>query len=147
MTRWGLLVEQNLGYGHGGRTWSAGVLGHVDGTRDEALAELRRRAERFEPLHPAKPKRRVLYRDGDGFLLVLDGMWEAFHCRFTVAEQLYDSAALKPLPNPPPSRNSRHLRRRSPRPRRRRGTRTCPNAPSGSAGRASRKTPRGTTKG
>ncbi|MBT2453604.1 hypothetical protein [Streptomyces sp. ISL-86] len=102
MTRWGLLVEQNLGYGHGGRTWSAGVLGHVDGTRDEALAELRRRAERFEPLHPAKPKRRVLYRDGDGFLLVLDGMWEAFHCRFTVAEQLYDSAAPKPAPEPAP---------------------------------------------
>ncbi|MFD9413190.1 hypothetical protein ACFWC9_00460 [Streptomyces goshikiensis] len=102
MARWGLLVEQNLGYGRTGRTWSAGVLGHVDGTWDEAFAELRRRAEVFEPAHPANVKRRVLYRHGEGFLLVLDGIWEVFHCRFTLAEQLYDSAAPAPEPVPAP---------------------------------------------
>ncbi|MFD6471608.1 hypothetical protein [Streptomyces goshikiensis] len=102
MARWGLLVEQNLGYGRTGRMWSAGVLGHVDGTREEAFAELRRRAEVFEPAHPANVKRRVLYQQGEGFLLVLDGMWDVFHCRFTVAEQLYDSAAPAPAPAPAP---------------------------------------------
>lgn len=111
MPRWGLVVEQNLGYGRQGRMWSVGVIGHVEGSREEALAALRVRAERFEPVHPSNPKSRALYREADGFLLVVEGVWQPWHCRFTVAEQLYDSAA--------PSRSGRHpLRsrsRRSPR--------------------------------
>ncbi|MEU0134599.1 hypothetical protein ABZ172_11260 [Streptomyces sp. NPDC006296] len=96
MPRWGMVVEQNLGYGRQGRMWSVGVLGHVEGTREEALAALRVRAERFEPVHPANPKRRTLYREADGFLLVLEGVWQPWHCRFSVAEQVYDSAAPEP---------------------------------------------------
>ncbi|WP_199808050.1 hypothetical protein [Streptomyces sp. NRRL F-2580] len=91
MARWGLLVEQHMGSGEG-REWSIKVLGHVDGTREEAVAALREHAEDYKPQHPYRPKRRVLYRDGDSFLLVLDGRWQVFHCRFTVAEQLSDSA-------------------------------------------------------
>ncbi len=108
MPRWGLVVEQNLGYGRQQRVWAAEVLAHVDGTREEALAALRRRAQWFEPLHPANPKRRALYRSGDGFLLVLDGMLQDFHCRFTVAELLFDSGAPEPgddrdaVPEPAP---------------------------------------------
>ncbi|MEV6727690.1 MULTISPECIES: hypothetical protein [unclassified Streptomyces] len=103
MTRWGLLVEQNHGQGGQNRMWSVDVLGHVEGTRDEALAELRRRAETFVPMHPHKVRRRVVYRTGDGFLAVLDGAWQVFHCRFSVAEQLYDSAAPpEPAPEPRP---------------------------------------------
>ncbi|MEV0410257.1 hypothetical protein AB0I68_05435 [Streptomyces sp. NPDC050448] len=101
MTRWGLLVEQNLGSGRTHRVWSVGMMGHVEGTREEALAELRRRVETFEPMHPHKVRRRAVYRTGDGFLMVLEGSWQEFHCRFSVAEQLYDSA---PPPEPPAER-------------------------------------------
>ncbi|WP_203184342.1 hypothetical protein [Streptomyces pratensis] len=97
MPRWGLVVEQNLGYGRQGRVWSVGVMDHVEGTREEALAALRVRAERFEPVHPANPKRRRLYREADGFLLVVEGVWQPWHCRFTVAEQVYDSVAPEPV--------------------------------------------------
>ncbi|MEK8142019.1 hypothetical protein NKH18_03370 [Streptomyces sp. M10(2022)] len=108
MPKWGLMVEQNLGYGRQQRMWSAGVMDHVDGTREEALAALRQRAERFVPVHPANPKRRALYRSDDGFLLVIDGVWQSFHLRFSVAELLYDSAAPEPenvqdaVPDPEP---------------------------------------------
>ncbi|MFJ8884659.1 hypothetical protein ACIRJR_14810 [Streptomyces sp. NPDC102402] len=102
MPRWGLVVEQNLGFGRQGRMWSVSVLDHVEGTREEALAVLRTRAERFEPVHPTSPRRRMLYREADGFLLVVDGVWQPFHCRFTVAEQLYDSAAPEPVAERPP---------------------------------------------
>ncbi|MGW1316487.1 hypothetical protein [Streptomyces sp. NPDC002426] len=96
MSTWGLVVEQNLGYGRKGRMWSIGVMDHVEGTREEALAALRLRAERFEPVHPANPKSRKLYREADGFLLVVEGVWQPFHCRFSVAEQLYDSTVPEP---------------------------------------------------
>ncbi|MFE2294137.1 hypothetical protein [Streptomyces sp. NPDC059452] len=102
MPRWGLLVEQNLGFGGQRRVWSGSVLDHVDGTREEALEVLRQRAETYRPVHPTSPKRRRLYREQDGFVLVLDGALQSFHCRFTVIEQLYDSAAPDPEPAPPP---------------------------------------------
>ncbi|WP_158650564.1 hypothetical protein [Streptomyces griseus] len=73
MPGWGLLVERNLGLGGRRRVWSAGVMDHVDGTREETLEALRQRAEGYEPVHPAGPKRRRLYRERDGFVLVLDG--------------------------------------------------------------------------
>ncbi|NEB39315.1 hypothetical protein [Streptomyces sp. SID14515] len=103
MPRWGLIVEQNLGFGGQRRVWSADVLGHVDGTREEALEALRVRAETYAPTHPFSPRRRRIYREQDGFLLVLDGSWQSFHCRFTVAEQLLDSAAPEPRPAPDPA--------------------------------------------
>ncbi|MFE7483768.1 hypothetical protein [Streptomyces sp. NPDC057552] len=101
MPRWGLLVEQNLGFGGQRRVWSGSVLDHVDGTREKALEILRQRAEAYRPVHPTSPKRRRLYRERDGFVLVLDGAMQSFHCRFTVVEQLYDSAAPEPEPVPP----------------------------------------------
>ncbi|WP_328723398.1 hypothetical protein OHT52_30450 [Streptomyces sp. NBC_00247] len=94
MTVWGLIVEQNLGLGGRHRVWSPEVLGQLEGTRDEALAALRVRAEAFRPMHPGSPRRRVLYRHGDGFLLVLTGAWQDFHCRFSVAELLSDSGTV-----------------------------------------------------
>lgn len=97
MARWGLLVEQNRGFGRETRVWSMGVLGHVEGTREEALEELRKKVEAFEPTHPRMVRRKVIYREPNGYLMMLDGSWENFHCRFTVAEQVFDSA-----PPPPP---------------------------------------------
>ncbi|MEV3950805.1 hypothetical protein ACIOYT_03010 [Streptomyces halstedii] len=139
MPRWGLIVEQNLWYGKG-QMWSVDVLDHVDGTRQEALDVLRARAERFQPFHPANPERRFLYQEAEGFLLVVKGVWRTFHCRFRVAEQVYDSdppetpadddqadapadasADVEPGPVPEPSRPVRKPWRRGvdrgPRPR------------------------------
>ncbi|MGW0787812.1 hypothetical protein ACWD04_06070 [Streptomyces sp. NPDC002911] len=101
MPRWGLVVEENRGYGRHSRTWSVEVIGHVEGTHEEALAALRLRAERFAPFHPAEPGRRELYQEANGFLLVVHGFWQPFHCRFSVAEQLYDSAAPEPVAKHP----------------------------------------------
>jgi hypothetical protein len=64
------------------------VLTHVEGTREDALVELERRARRHTPEHPRSPKRRRLFQEGDGFLLVIDGAWQSFSRRFTVAELL-----------------------------------------------------------
>nr|WP_202504958.1 hypothetical protein [Streptomyces sp. SID4912] len=120
--------------------WSVDVLDHVDGTRQEALDVLRARAERFQPFHPANPERRFLYQEAEGFLLVVKGVWRTFHCRFRVAEQVYDSdppetpadddqadapadapADVEPGPVPEPSRPVRKPWRRGvdrgPRPR------------------------------
>ncbi|MDL2079142.1 hypothetical protein QNN03_22145 [Streptomyces sp. GXMU-J15] len=91
-TTWGLVVETTVGSADRKRT-EASVVAHVEGTREEALAELERRARAHQPAHPLSPKRRRLLRDRDGFLLVVDGAWSSFLTRFTVAELLEDSAA------------------------------------------------------
>jgi hypothetical protein len=69
------------------------VVAHATGPREAALAELERRARSHSPEHPRSPKRRRLLRQDDGFLLVIDGAWQSFVTRFTVAELLEDSAA------------------------------------------------------
>ncbi|MFE2103699.1 hypothetical protein ACFW9W_43215, partial [Streptomyces sp. NPDC059468] len=66
----------------------AHVVAHITGPREEALAELERRARSYSPEHPRSPKRRRLLRQSDGFLLVIDGAWQSFVTRFTVAELL-----------------------------------------------------------
>lgn len=89
MATWGLIVETTAGTGEG-KHCEAHVLTHVEGTRDEALAELEMRARRYRPDHPLSPKRRRLFRDGDGFLLVIDGARQSYGTRFTLAELLED---------------------------------------------------------
>nr|WP_026249468.1 hypothetical protein [Streptomyces sp. SID4913] len=99
-----MVVETTVGTGERKHT-EAQVVGHVTGAREEALAELERRARRYSPTHPLSPKRRRLLRVGDGFLLVVDGAWQSFITRFTVAELLEDSAAPKapePVVEAPP---------------------------------------------
>ncbi|MGW3066999.1 hypothetical protein ACWDA8_26740 [Streptomyces sp. NPDC001130] len=92
MTVWGLVVETTVSAGDRKHV-EAYVPAHVHGTRAEALAELERRARSYSPEHPRSPRRRRLFREGDGFLLVVDGAWQSFATRFTVAELLDDSAA------------------------------------------------------
>ncbi|MFB7939637.1 hypothetical protein [Streptomyces sp. NPDC056049] len=89
---WGLVMETTVGMGERKRT-EATVLAHVTGSREEALAELERRARSHTPAHPLSPRRRRLLRQDDGFLLVVDGAWQSYVTRFTVAELLEDSAA------------------------------------------------------
>lgn len=99
---WGLVVETTMGTGERKHT-EAQVVAHVAGSREEALAELERRARSYSPPHPLSPRRRRLLRVGDGFLLVVDGAWQSFVTRFTVAELLTDSAAPQaPEPEPEP---------------------------------------------
>ncbi|MFB6943710.1 MULTISPECIES: hypothetical protein [unclassified Streptomyces] len=98
MATWGLVMETTVGAGERKHT-EAYVLAHLEGTREDALVELERRARNHTPEHPWSPKRRRLFREGGGFLLVIDGAWQSFSTRFTVAELLDDSAA----PPPPPS--------------------------------------------
>ncbi|WP_225821793.1 hypothetical protein [Streptomyces naphthomycinicus] len=92
MPTWGLVVETTVGTGER-KHIEAHVVAHVTGTREEALAELERRARSHSPEHPRSPQRRRLLRQDDGFLLVVDGAWQSFGTRFTVAELLEDSAA------------------------------------------------------
>ncbi|WP_431993506.1 hypothetical protein [Streptomyces albogriseolus] len=92
VTTWGLVVETTVGAAERKHT-EATVVAHVEGSREEALAELERRARAHVPTHPFNHKRRRLLRDGDGFLLVVDGAWRSYLTRFTVAELLEDSAA------------------------------------------------------
>lgn len=51
---------------------------------------------------PRSPKRTRIFRTADGFLLVIDGAWQTFSSRFTVAELVKDSAAPQPSPVPSP---------------------------------------------
>jgi hypothetical protein len=103
MTTWGLVIETTVGSGDHKHV-EAYVLAHVTGSRAEALAELERRAWNYSPEHPRSPRRRRLLRDGDGFLLVVDGSWRSFGTRFTVAELLADSAGpVAPEPEETPS--------------------------------------------
>lgn len=89
---WALVVETTQGIGQR-KHMVARVLAHVGGSREEALAELERQARDYVPEHPSSPRRRRLLRTGDGFLLVVEGAWQTFGTRFTVAELLEDSAA------------------------------------------------------
>ncbi|WLW52517.1 hypothetical protein [Streptomyces sp. YU58] len=68
------------------------VMAHVEGAREDALAELEKRARNYCPEHPSSPKRRRLFRHSDGFALVVDGAFRSFGTRFTVAELLHDNA-------------------------------------------------------
>ncbi|MFD7097083.1 hypothetical protein [Streptomyces xanthophaeus] len=101
METWGLIVEATVGLGERKHT-EAYVLTQVEGTREEALAELERRARAYSPEHPRSPKRRRLLRSGDGFLLVIEGAWQSYATRFSVAELLEDTDRPEP---PPPSIN------------------------------------------
>ncbi|MEU6772071.1 hypothetical protein [Streptomyces sp. NPDC046759] len=92
MTTWALVVETTMSAGDR-KHIEAHVVAHVSGARAEALAELERFARRYAPEHPRSPRRRRLLRSGDGLLLVVDGAWQSFATRFTVAEVLEDSAA------------------------------------------------------
>ncbi|MFI0980179.1 hypothetical protein ACH4SP_24635 [Streptomyces sp. NPDC021093] len=101
---WGLIIETTLGTGQR-KHQEAFVLAQLDGSREEAMAELERRARAHSPEHPRNPQRRRLLRVADGFLLVIDGSWQSYNTRFTLAEVLEDSAApVAPEPEPEPVR-------------------------------------------
>lgn len=89
---WGLLVGQYRSVG-GGPIWLTSVLDHVEGTREEAMRALYEHAVRFRPDHPMGPIGRTLvYQEDDAFVQVAEGVNKTWHCRFTVAPLLYNSA-------------------------------------------------------
>ncbi|MGW7527422.1 hypothetical protein [Streptomyces sp. NPDC054783] len=99
MTVWALVVETTVGASERKHV-EAHVVAHVCGSRADALVELERRARSYAPEHPRSPRRRRLLRERDGFLLVVDGAWQSFATRFTVAELLEDSDAPVAVPEP-----------------------------------------------
>lgn len=114
MATWGLIVEMTVGTGER-KHMEASVLTHVEGSREEALAELGEWIGRYTPEHPRSPKRSRIFRTADGFLLVVDGAWQTFSSRFTVAELVKDSAAPAPSRSRRPCRHPRTPRLRPPR--------------------------------
>ncbi|ARZ65682.1 hypothetical protein SMD11_0014 [Streptomyces albireticuli] len=90
MATWGLILETTVGLGERKHT-EAYVIAQVEGEREMALAELERRARAYTPEHPRSPKRRRLFRDGDGFLLIVDGAWQSHATRFSAAELMDDT--------------------------------------------------------
>ncbi|KOU21909.1 hypothetical protein ADK52_22815 [Streptomyces sp. WM6372] len=96
MATWGLILETTVGLGERKHT-EAYVMAHVEGGREAALAELERRARAYTPEHPRSPKRRRLFREGDGFLLVVDGAWQSHATRFSAAELLDDTDRPTPV--------------------------------------------------
>ncbi|MBO1415943.1 hypothetical protein [Streptomyces sp. FH025] len=90
MARWALVVEETVGLDKN-RTWGSKVLGEVEGTREEAVEELRRLVPSYTPQHPFNIRRRTLLRDGDTYLLIAQGSMRDYHCVFKVWELLWDS--------------------------------------------------------
>ncbi|MFF9641963.1 hypothetical protein [Kitasatospora aureofaciens] len=90
MARWALVVEETVGVGRD-RTWGSKVLCEVEGTREEAVAELRRIVPTYTPDHPMNSRRQTLLRDGDTYLLISQGSMRDYHCVFKVWEMLWDS--------------------------------------------------------
>ncbi|MEV0277612.1 hypothetical protein AB0I22_14710 [Streptomyces sp. NPDC050610] len=101
MATWGLIVETMDGRSERAR-WVAGVMGSVEGTREEAMAALETHVRRHLPTRPRNARRTRLFRDGDGLLMVVDTSWRDFYSRFTVAEMIFDSDAPQPPPPEPP---------------------------------------------
>ncbi|MEF2529392.1 MULTISPECIES: hypothetical protein [Streptomyces] len=96
MQSWGLVLETTVGVGER-KHIEAFVMAQVEGDKEAALAELERRARAYTPEHPRSPKRRRLFRHGDGFLLVINGAWQSYVTRFTLAELIEDSDHPRPL--------------------------------------------------
>lgn len=90
--RWGLIVEETTGTGER-KTYSAKVLEHVTGTREQAMARLEECARSYGTEHPMNSISTRLYRTAEGFLLVKEGSMRGYGCRFSLAEVLYDSVA------------------------------------------------------
>ncbi|MFD3454909.1 hypothetical protein ACFWVC_22370 [Streptomyces sp. NPDC058691] len=90
MSRWGLFVEETVGSG-GDRRWEFELLGHADGSREDALRALERTAQAFRPRKPMTVRRSWTYRTADALLQVNEGMTATYICRFTVAELIADS--------------------------------------------------------
>ncbi|MEU5811919.1 hypothetical protein [Streptomyces sp. NPDC047718] len=95
METWGLVLETTVGAGERKHV-EAFVMAQVEGDKEPALAELERRARAYCPEHPRSPKRRRLFRHGDGFLLVINGAWQSYVTRFTLAELIEDSDRPQP---------------------------------------------------
>lgn len=73
--------------------WVCHVIGHYNGTRDEAMQALRAKVDTLMPVEGRKPPRYRLYQIDNGFMLVTEHKNRSKHTRFTLAEQLLDTHA------------------------------------------------------
>jgi hypothetical protein len=74
---WQVLVEEIVG-GYG-RPTTVRILPELHAGRDAALDAALEVATSFVPTSPALPVGRDVYRDGDGFLVVMHGRTDAEH--------------------------------------------------------------------
>ncbi|MFC5725013.1 hypothetical protein ACFP1Z_33215 [Streptomyces gamaensis] len=86
---WGLIREQS-----GGKYTETYVLECVEGEREDALGRLEAIVRQYVPERPSTGRRQLLFRKTDGFLLIVNGTWQSYNIRFTVAELLMDTTAL-----------------------------------------------------
>ncbi|QNS07821.1 hypothetical protein [Streptomyces xanthii] len=82
--------------------------GHVTGTRAEAREALHRHVLAFDPARPAMPVRRVIYEDGEGYLVIIQGRTQTYQYEFKLCRVVLDSQpnaappAAPPMFSPPP---------------------------------------------
>ena len=98
---WGLMMSC-LGGGLGGVRMVTRPVGHVSGTRSEAADALYRHVLAFEPRHPLNLVRRTVYEDGDGFLVIAEGMTQTFEYEFKLARVVHDTRPAAPVVPPQP---------------------------------------------
>ncbi|MFI6873755.1 hypothetical protein ACIBL6_09975 [Streptomyces sp. NPDC050400] len=101
---WGLMMSHLQG-GLGGVRWATRSVGHVIGTRQEAAQALHRHVLAFEPKHPLNVVRRTVYEDGDGYLVIAEGLTQTFEYGFRLSRVVHDTrpdAPPQPAAPPPP---------------------------------------------
>ncbi|WP_338702828.1 hypothetical protein V2W30_36195 [Streptomyces sp. Q6] len=98
---WGLMMSCLHG-GVGGPHWGTRAAGHVSGTRREARDALHRHVLAFEPRKPLNLVRRTVYEEGEGYLVIAEGMTQTFEYRFTLSRVVHDTAQQPAVPAVPP---------------------------------------------
>ncbi|WP_164300181.1 hypothetical protein [Streptomyces sp. SID14478] len=99
---WGLMLSC-LGGGVGGVRMTTRPVGHVTGTRREAGDALLRHVSSFEPRHPLNLVRRTVYEQGDGYLVIAEGMTQTFEYAFRLARVVHDTRPDLPMAPPQPA--------------------------------------------
>lgn len=104
MPHWGLIVEQNI-RGDGSpqdKRWIGYQLDSVEGTWEQAMQQLLEHVWHFRTRNPTNPRRRRVYREPNGFLLLVAGKTSDYHARFSVCELLCDTGTHRGEPRMPP---------------------------------------------
>ncbi|MGW8377312.1 hypothetical protein [Streptomyces sp. ODS28] len=94
MARWALLLEtsepRHVNDPHHQRVWEWTLtrVGYAEGTREDALGQLRAHAEQLIPHRPSLLRRRSVYAVSDGYVVEAEGKRRSHCYRFTLGEVL-----------------------------------------------------------
>ncbi|MFI7011830.1 hypothetical protein [Streptomyces sp. NPDC050145] len=98
---WGLMMTCLHG-GAGGLRKQTRAEGHVTGTRAEAREALHRHVLAFDPARPAMPVRRVVYEEGEGYLVIIEGQTMTYQYAFKLCRVVLDTNPDAAPPAAPP---------------------------------------------